>query len=72
MTLLANQIGSFAKAPEVEAALTETLVQARANLDEMKALVEAAKAKLEELIKKEEEEADQQMQEEQEESGDGA
>lgn len=71
-TSLANQIGSFAKAPEVEAALTETLAQAQANLDEMKALVEAAKAKLEELIKKEEEEADQQMQEEQEGSGDGA
>jgi len=33
--------------------------------------VEAAKAKLEELIKKEEEEADQQMQEELERSGDG-
>lgn len=71
MTSLANQISSFKKDGEVEAALQETLQQAQDELAKMTMLVELAKKRLEELIKKEEEEADQQQQE-QEEAGGGA
>ncbi|HNX74446.1 MAG TPA: hypothetical protein PLM07_20055 [Candidatus Rifleibacterium sp.] len=66
MTELANEIGPFAKAPEVEAALAAALEQARANVEQLTKLVEDAKKRLEELIKKEEEEAERLRQQENE------